>query len=201
MPRSRAKPLADREFAARIERLGPFERHPEIAVAVSGGPDSLALAILLDRWARRRGGRAIALTVDHGLREESAAEARRVGRWMRGRGIAHHILVWRGRKPKHGVQAAARDARYALLESWCRRHAILHLALAHHRDDQIETFLMRLGRGSGLDGLAAMPAIAERGGVRLLRPLLDIDKARLVASLAAMGQGWIEDPKIGRAHV
>ncbi len=194
MPRLRAKPLADREFAARIERLGPFERHPEIAVAVSGGPDSLALAILLDRWARRRGGRAIALTVDHGLREESAAEARRVGRWMRGRGIAHRILVWRGRKPKRGIQAAARDARYALLEGWCRRHAVLHLALAHHRDDQIETFLMRLGRGSGLDGLAAMPAVAERGGVRLLRPLLDIDKARLAASLAAMGQGWIEDP-------
>jgi tRNA(Ile)-lysidine synthase len=194
VPRARAKPLTDREFAARIARLGPFERKPEIAVAVSGGPDSLALAILLDRWAKRRGGRAIALTVDHGLRRESAVEARRVARWMRSRGITHRTLAWRGRKPKRGIQAAARDARYALLEGWCRRHAILHLALAHHRDDQIETFLMRLGRGSGLDGLAAMSAIAERAGVRLLRPLLDVDKSRLVASLAAMGQDWIEDP-------
>jgi tRNA(Ile)-lysidine synthase len=188
------KPLTAREFAQRIDRFGPFERRPEIAVAVSGGPDSMALALLLDRWARGRGGRAIALTVDHGLRAESGAEARRVGRWLEARGVRHRVLVWRGVKPKRGMQAAARAARYALLAAWCRRHAVLHLALAHHRDDQIETFLMRLGHGSGLDGLAAMPGIAERDGVRLLRPLLGLDKARLVASLVAMRQDWIEDP-------
>lgn len=194
MSGGRTNAVTAREFARAIDRLGPFERKPEIAVAVSGGADSLALALLLDRWARARDGRVLALTVDHGLREESAAEARQVGRWLTARGISHRTLRWRGRKPRRGIQAAARVARYGLLQAWCRRQGVLHLALAHHRDDQIETFLMRLGHGSGLDGLAGMPPVAERDGVRLLRPLLDLPKARLVASLRAAGQGWIEDP-------
>ncbi len=186
--------ISERDFARLIERLGPFEKHPVIAVAVSGGADSLALTLLLDRWARRRGGKAIGLTVDHGLRAGSAAEARQVGIWLGERGIAHAILPWRGRKPCHGLQARAREARYRLLARHCRANAILHLALAHHRDDQSETFLLRLGRQSGLDGLAAMPAVREQDGLRWLRPLLTLPKARLVATLRSLGQPWIEDP-------
>jgi len=194
MPRAGVKPLGLGEFARRLDRLGPFERRPQIAVAVSGGPDSLALVLLADRWARARGGRAIALIVDHRLRSESAAEARQVTGWLRAHRIAGRTLVWRGRKPERGLQAAAREARYALLAAHCRRQGLLHLLLAHHADDQLETFLMRLGHGSGLDGLAAMPAIAETDGVRLLRPLLEVGKARLLATLRALGQGWVEDP-------
>ncbi|MFZ5789726.1 MAG: tRNA lysidine(34) synthetase TilS [Pseudomonadota bacterium] len=174
--------------------LGPFERAPEIAVAVSGGSDSLALALLAAGWAGARGGRAIALTVDHGLRPDASAEAQQVKRWLALRGMAQVTLRWRGPKPETGLQAAARAARYALLADWCRRHAVLHLLLAHQADDLAETFLIRLAHGSGLDGLAAMPAIAELEGVRLLRPLLGVPRARLAATLMARRQPWFEDP-------
>lgn len=154
----------------------------------------MALALLADAWVRGRGGKIVALTVDHGLRPEAAAEARAVGRWLRARGIAHRILTWRGTKPRSGIQAAAREARYRLLQDWCRRNGVLHLMLAHTLDDQAETFLLRLERGSGADGLAGMAPIAEGPAVRLLRPLLAVPKARLVATLGKYGQEWIEDP-------
>jgi tRNA(Ile)-lysidine synthase len=181
-------------FARLMDRLGPFEPMPEIAVAVSGGRDSMALALLTDEWARQRGGCAVALTVDHRLRRGSAAEAHQVKRWLRTRGIAHRTLVWRGAKPATGLQAAARAARYGLLTRWCRRHGMLHLALAHQRDDQAETVLMRLDRKSGADGLAAMAARRTQDGVRLLRPLLSLPRARLTATLEARRQPWIDDP-------
>ena len=114
--------------------LEPFETPPRLAVAVSGGADSLALVLLCHRWARRRGGEVIGLTVDHRLRAESEAEARQVGKWLVRQGIAHRRLVWErlGGKPTSAIQAAARTARYRLLADWCRRRGLLHLALAHH---------------------------------------------------------------------
>lgn len=187
-------PLRAGEFAKLLARFAPFEPRPAIAVAVSGGADSMALALLAAEWAKARGGQAVALTVDHGLRRESLREARTVGRWLRARNIPHHILRWPGKKPKSGVQAAAREARYRLLQDWCREHDVLHLFLAHTLDDQAETFLLRLERGSGADGLACMPAVAERPFVRFLRPFLGVPKARLIATLQARGQDWIEDP-------
>jgi tRNA(Ile)-lysidine synthase len=174
--------------------LGPFEARPRVAVAVSGGPDSLALALLARDWAAGQSGAAMALTVDHRLRAGSGAEARQVGAWLAAAGIGHHILVRHGPAPEGDVQAAARRARYALLAGWCGRHGVLHLLLAHQQEDQAETLLLRLARGSGVDGLAAMPAIAERAGLRLLRPLLGVPRARLAALLRAAGQPWIEDP-------
>lgn len=173
---------------------GPFEPRPVLAIAVSGGADSLALALLAAAWARAREGRAIALTVDHGLRPDSAAEARRVGAWLKRRGIAHHILRWRGPKPTRGLQAAARAVRYRLLEDWCRARGILHLLLAHHRGDQAETVLLRLAAGSGPFGLAGMAPVQETAALRLVRPLLGIARPRLEATLNAMSQSWIEDP-------
>jgi tRNA(Ile)-lysidine synthase len=191
-------PLTDEEFAALMDRLGPFEARPHLAVAVSGGPDSLCLSLLLHRWVRNRHGRITALTVDHGLRPESAAEARQVRRWLAAQGIAHRTLCWdRGAAAPPlggGLQAAAREARYRLLGAACRELGILHLALAHQRDDQAETFLLRLARGSGLDGLAAMAAAGDRDGIRLLRPLLPVPRSRLAATLRARRQEWIEDP-------
>jgi tRNA(Ile)-lysidine synthase len=174
--------------------LGPFEARPRLAVAVSGGPDSLALALLARDWAAGRSGAVAALTVDHRLRAGSGAEARQVGAWLAAAGIEHHILARRGPAPAGDIQAAARQARYALLSGWCDRHGVLHLLLAHQQEDQAETLLLRLARGSGLDGLAAMPSVAERAGLRLLRPLLGVPQARLAALLRAAGQPWIEDP-------
>ncbi len=188
------KPVSRQEFASLMEAFAPFEAAPHIAVAVSGGADSMGLCLLAQDWARDRGGRVTALTVDHGLRAASADEARRVGRWMGRAGVAHQTLVWPGDKPSSGIQAAARRARYKLMNDWCRDAGVLHLLLGHHRRDQAETFLMRLGRGSGPDGLAAMPAIAESGFGRLLRPVLGLAPERLKAVLMERGQDWIEDP-------
>lgn len=174
--------------------FAPFEPQPVLGLAVSGGPDSMALALLADRWAKARGGRVEAVTVDHGLRPDSAAEARQVGRWLKARFIRHRILRWEGAKPASDLAAEARDARYRLLVDGMAARGILHLLLAHHRDDQAETLLLRLGRGSGVDGLSAMASVVELGPLRLLRPLLDVPKAALVASLRTAGQAWAEDP-------
>lgn len=184
--------------AAAFERLmaplGPFEAAPVLAVAVSGGRDSMALALLADAWARARGGAVVALTVDHALRRESAAEAAQVAAWMAARGIAHETLVWTGDKPATGIQEAARDARHRLLAAACRRRGLLHLCLAHQRDDQAETLLFRLAHGSGPDGLAGMAPVRHVDDVRLLRPLLDVPRATLTATCLGFGQAWIDDP-------
>jgi tRNA(Ile)-lysidine synthase len=189
-----APPLTGAEFAAALEALADFEAAPFLAVAVSGGADSLALAILADRWVRERGGRICALTVDHRLRPESADEVRRLQAWLAMREICHEVLVWSDRKPATGIEAAAREARYRLLAGWCRDRGCLHLLTAHHRDDQTETHLIRRRAHSGPDGLAGMSAVRELAACRLVRPLLGFAKDRLAALLAAERQSWITDP-------
>jgi tRNA(Ile)-lysidine synthase len=186
--------LTRERFATLMAALGPFETAPVLAVAVSGGADSLALTLLAAEWAAALGGAVVALTVDHGLRAESAAEAAQVGSWLADRGIRHHVLTWRQGCDGPDLQAKARAARYDLLESWCRDHHILHLLLAHHQEDQAETFLLRLGRGSGVDGLAAMAPLVFHQDVQLLRPLLAVSRTDLRATLRTLAQDWIEDP-------
>ncbi|MGE0735930.1 MAG: tRNA lysidine(34) synthetase TilS [Alphaproteobacteria bacterium] len=190
----RAPAIQQAVFSQAIDLLGPFERRPHVAVAVSGGADSMALVLAAAAWARARGGRVTGLTVDHGLRAASAAEARQVRIWLRRHGIAHAILRWRGDKPSTGVQAAARDARYALLENWCRDNEVLHLLLAHHREDLLETARLRAAAGSGPLGLAGISSVVERPQVRLLRPLLRLPKSALQGFLNARGQAWLDDP-------
>ncbi len=174
--------------------LGPFPISPHMAVAVSGGSDSMALCLLLADWVRSHGGQLTALTVDHGLRPESRAESLQVGIWLRARGIDHHILFWTGPKPASAIQATARQARYELMESWCRDRGVSFLAVGHQLEDQAETFLLRLGKGSGLDGLAGMAAKRRMGDVWLLRPLLGVSRARLKTTLAVGEQDFIQDP-------
>jgi len=187
-------PLTLEELADALDRIGGFEARPVIAVAVSGGPDSMALVLLADRWARDRGGRIVGLTVDHGLRPESGEEARIVAGWLGARGIPHAILRWQGEKPTSGVQAAAREARYRLLAGWCRENGVLHLLTAHQREDQAETHLIRRRAKSGAFGLAAMSAARTLPGCRLVRPLLAVPRARLLALLAAERQPFLCDP-------
>jgi tRNA(Ile)-lysidine synthase len=190
----RNRPLTLSEFSAALAGLAHFETAPFLALAVSGGADSLALAILADRWARERGGQTCALTVDHQLRPESGAESRLVGEWLSARGIRHEVLAWSGAKPGTGIQEAARIARYRLLAGWCRAHGYLHLLTAHHREDQIETHLIRRRAQSGPDGLAGMSAIRELRDCRLLRPLLGVSKLQLLAFLESENQRFITDP-------
>jgi tRNA(Ile)-lysidine synthase len=187
-------PIDAESFARAIQAFAPFEPEPVVAVGVSGGPDSLALLLLLDVWARQRGGSVVALTVDHGLRADSAAEACKVGAWAAARGIAHEVLSWTGEKPSAGIQAAARAARYRLLSDACAARGILHLAFAHHADDQAETVLFRSQRGSGPAGLAGMASSRSLGAVRLIRPLMAWPKAALIATCGQFGQSFIEDP-------
>jgi tRNA(Ile)-lysidine synthase len=183
------------DIAALMAPLGPFERPPSIAVAVSGGSDSLGLGLLLAAWVSARRGHLHVLSVDHGLRPESAGECARVGEIFAAvPGCSAHILRWDGEKPHRGLQAAARAARYRLLTAWCRARGVLHLAVAHTADDQAETIAMRQAHGSGPMGLAGMAAVRGESGVRLLRPLLSLWRADIRDWLRARGQSWIEDP-------
>jgi len=199
-PEAAAAAIPDDTFANLMIPLGPFEPATHLAVGVSGGSDSLALVLLADRWARQRGGGVTALTVDHRLRPQSAAEAGMVRSWLAARDIEHRVLTWREPHSSGGVQAAARAARLRLLGDWCRRKGVLHLMLAHQLEDQAETLLERLSGGSGVDGLAGMPQVRALGlsegggGVRILRPLLSEPAETLKATLAAAGQHWIDDP-------
>lgn len=181
-------------FDAALAKLGPFETAPRVAVAVSGGPDSLALVFLAAEWCQARNGQVMALTVDHKLRLESTPEAAQVATWMADYGIAHHILEWEGPKPETGIQDAARQARYHLLTTWCRREGILHLLLGHHADDQAETVVFRTNRHSGPDGLAGMAAIVELPQLRLLRPLLGLRHDALLRDLQYRRQDFLTDP-------
>jgi len=185
-----------RRFNRAMAAVGPFEPGPKLAVAVSGGADSMALAFLARDWAEARGGAVTALTVDHRLRPEAKREARWVRDILAAQGIGQRVLVWHEGESvtRANLQARARRARYRLLEDWCRTHAVLHLLTAHHRDDQAETFLLRLGRGSGTFGLAGMAAVVERPHLRLLRPLLDFSGDELRRALAGAGRDWIDDP-------
>ncbi|MCX5517513.1 tRNA lysidine(34) synthetase TilS [Kaistia defluvii] len=182
---------------ARLDELfAPFAETRCLALAVSGGADSLALLLLAQRWraARLSGPELLVLTVDHGLRPESSAEARFVGEVAKRHGLRFQSLLWQGPAPLSGVEAAARAARYALLLDAARQAGATHLATAHHRDDQAETFLMRLARGSGVYGLAAMARDVERDGIRLVRPLLDVPHEDLVAVVRAAGLQAVDDP-------
>jgi tRNA(Ile)-lysidine synthase len=178
-----------------------LEQFPVLLLAVSGGPDSTALMVLAARWRKSLNAKPklIAVTVDHGLRKEAKSEAANVGRLARKLGLAHRILRWSGRKPKTGLQEAARAARYDLLAGAARKANASHILTAHTRDDQAETVLIRMSRGSGVSGLAAMARISTlpgdgEGQIKLVRPLLDIPKVRLVATLRAAKITFADDP-------
>jgi tRNA(Ile)-lysidine synthase len=169
---------------------------PAIVLAVSGGPDSVAMMWLAARWrgAMARGPRLVAVTIDHRLRSEAAREARDVKQLAKSFDLPHRTLRWTGAKPKTGLPAAARDARYRLLAKAARAAGATHVLTAHTQDDQAETLLMRMARGSGIAGLAAMARQSERDGVMLVRPLLHIPKTRLLATLKKAKIGFADDP-------
>jgi tRNA(Ile)-lysidine synthase len=190
--------VADGEANALFRGL---EDLPGLVLAVSGGPDSTALLVLAARWAKglKHAPKLIAVTIDHGLRPEAAREAAMVKQLARRLGVPHRTLHWRGEKPQSGLQEAARYARYELLAQIATRARFAHILTAHTLDDQAETVLFRLARGSGLFGLTGMAPAAPlplRGlrEIFLVRPLLHLSKARLVATLKAARIAYAEDP-------
>jgi len=193
-----AAPLREEEFA---HLAAPFKiEGRRVAVAVSGGPDSMALAWCAKRWAdqgsglRAQGSGVVAFIVDHGLREESAAEAALVSARLAALGIESEVLRWAHDAVRSRVHVQARKARYDLLIEACKRRGITDLLLAHHQEDQAETILMRFAKGSGLDGLAGMAPVTTMDGARLLRPFLSVSKARLVATCEEAGIPYVIDP-------
>ncbi|WP_112663852.1 tRNA lysidine(34) synthetase TilS [Microvirga flavescens] len=184
-------PLSDESLNA---LFSPFLNATGVVVAVSGGPDSIALMHLLAHWNSPSRPPVFVATVDHGLRPESAKEAAFVVREAELLGFPGAVLEWRGKKPETGVQEAAREARYELLANHARRVGASHIATAHTLDDQAETVLMRMARGSGLAGLAGMRAARDLDGLHLVRPLLDIGKADLVVRCQKEGWAFIIDP-------
>lgn len=177
-----------------MDPLGPWAGTRCIAVAVSGGADSLALVVLAAQWAATRDIAGLGLVVDHGLRPESAAEAALTVERLAARGIDSRLLTLDGLLPGAGLAERARTARYALLSACCRQLGIVDLLIGHHAGDQAETVLMRRRAGSGPDGLAGMAILSETDDVRLLRPLLPVPPDRLRSTLRAAGLDWVEDP-------
>jgi tRNA(Ile)-lysidine synthase len=186
-------PLGDAEFAALMAPLGPFGAAPALAAGVSGGPHSLALAVLAQRWAQARGGDLLALIVDHGLRPESAAEAAHVAGVLARLHICAAVITL-ALPPGAALQERAREARLDALLGACARAGRPWLLLGQHRLDQAETLLFRALRGSGAAGLAAMAPLRTRAEALLLRPLLDVPPARLEALLADAGIAPVRDP-------
>ncbi len=190
-----APPVTPEEFGrlATAAGLSPAASST-LAVAVSGGADSMALAHLVAAWSKGRRGTVAALTVDHRLRPNSATEAEAVARRTRRIGYAPCILVWQHGNLTRRIQETARAERYRLLASWCRSNGVAKLLLAHHLDDQAETFLMRLAAGSGIRGLGCMRTRVPLETIELVRPLLEIPKSRLLATVRHYGGGFVDDP-------
>lgn len=183
------QPLSIQEFK---ELLKPFDLKSKVCVAVSGGADSMALTLLCSHVF---GKRLHTVSIDHGLRDASAHELEQVHAWLTQRGIQHHIIQWHHEEPiTSRIQERARTARYGLLHQWCKENACTTLLTAHHALDQWETFMMRLSKGSGLQGLCAMSPIVQYDWGQHIRPLLTIAPQRLKEILKAYQQDFIEDP-------
>lgn len=174
-----------------LELLTP---HENLLLAVSGGPDSVALMLLCAQWAEREAHAITVATVDHGLRPAARAEAEQVGAWARALGFDHRLLAWDGEKPATRIQERAREARYDLLANCAKEAGASAIVTAHHADDQAETILFRLTRGSGVTGLAGMAFESSCHGAALLRPLLDLNKSDLVEICARAGHPYFTDP-------
>ncbi len=183
--------ISQSEFA---KFLDPYSLNATIAIAVSGGADSMALILLMHEWAQAHNIKVIGLTVDHQLRIESTAEATQVHNWLQQRDIEHHTLVWHHTTVTSALQKKAREARYQLLKDWCRTHQVNTLMTAHHLEDQWETFMMRLSKGSGLKGLRCIQSCIREDDLEIIRPLLSINRDCLKKSLERFSGDFVQDP-------
>lgn len=182
--------MLDKFFKIKLQSL--FATPPnKIAIAVSGGADSMCLAMLCKKHCQD--SELLALIVDHGLRQESAEEAFLVQQRLKALGVDSQILVWRGEKPKNNIQEHARNARYKLMTDYCKAHEINHLCVAHNANDQAETLLLRIFRGSGIDGISGVREITSYSSVSIVRPLLEIMRHDIEEFLRSNKIPWVED--------
>lgn len=171
-----------------------LKNYKKIAVAVSGGSDSMALCFLLHRYFEEHEGELFCLTIDHGLRPESFDEALHVQNFLKSFKINHQIIEWQGPKPTSNIQEEARNARYNLLTEYCRKNNITLLTTGHQQNDQAENFIIRAEHGSGLWGLSGIPITNKFNNIEIFRPLLKFSKQELQDFLQARNIKWVEDP-------
>ena len=172
-----------------------YIKNKDFALAVSGGSDSLCLAYFSKIYSSEFGNKIYVLIVDHGLRKESAQEALKVKKILRKKSIQSKILSWKGLVPKSNIQKKARDIRYSLISTYCLKQGIKHLVTAHHGDDQIENFFIRLIRGSGLSGLSSMEVNAKYSNkLKIIRPFLNLEKSELKYATLNFFKTYIKDP-------
>ena len=187
--------LSAAEFHSLLLRFAPLPVDSRLALAVSGGPDSMALAYLTKRWCDdNKAPPPMAFIVDHALRPESASEAEEVRNRLESMGVPAEILRWEHPLVAARLHVQARKARYQLLLNACRKHGISTILLGHQREDQAETILMRFAKGTGIDGLAGIAAESAMDGIRILRPLLTVSKQQLIATCVDASVPYVTDP-------
>ncbi len=182
------------QFKKQLQKFFIPFNNPKFAVAISGGPDSLALALLMDHFVKENGGELTCITFDHGLRAESKKEAQNVHHSLKKMGIKHVILTHKGATYKTKIQENAREARYKALDCFCYKNGIHYLLTGHHKDDNLETYVMRKNKKSHDYGLACLSSKILLPHIVLLRPLLAFSKEEIQNFLKAQNISWIEDP-------
>ncbi len=185
------------KFKQEILKLISFESPVKLAVAVSGGSDSLALCFLLHQLLSEINFDLVTITIDHKLRLESSEEAIKTKQILNEYGVDHVTVSWEGEKPSSNLQENARLARYALLADYCHRNDVTYLVTGHQMNDQAENFIIRADHGAGLYGLAGIPSIAMMNNIKIIRPLLNFTKEELQSFLKNKNISWIEDPSNG----
>ncbi|GHA37801.1 hypothetical protein GCM10007989_37110 [Devosia pacifica] len=200
MPARLTPPLTSPE--AREQLFAPLRDYKAIGLGVSGGPDSVGLMLMVKQWADETpdAPTIFVYSVDHGLRPEAAGEVHGVLSLAARLGLAARGLVWSDDKPATGIQEAARAARYRLIREAMRQDGAELLLTAHHISDQAETVLMRLAHGSGIEGLKGMQAFSEIEGLKIFRPLLDVDPKELHGLVADAGVEAVNDPSNADEH-
>ena len=187
-------PLTFSNFEKTLEKNFIYERNPQIAIGVSGGPDSLALTILLHQWLKKKNGILIALIVDHKIRAESFSESLQTKKFLKTRGIETKILFVDKKKVKDGKQSQARTNRFEKLIKYCKKNKIFHLFLGHHFDDNLETFVLRKIAGSNFEGLNSIQFITILETIRVVRPLLYYTKGEILSFNKKLNLPFINDP-------
>ena len=187
------KPILFNEFETELNRIVKFENNPEIGLALSGGSDSLALMYLAKKWVKKNNGKLIAFTVDHKLKKDSLKLAIKVQSKAIEEGVLCKILTWKHKRLFSKLMMLARVNRYNLIFQECRKIGIYHLLVAHHLDDNLETYHMRSLRGFNMIGLSCIPPVREIDGLRIIRPLLKFEKKRLIDTCSYFKAEFIQD--------
>lgn len=183
----------EKQLILSVDKYKNILQNKKIVVAVSGGIDSLSLLLITNEWVKNNNSTVIGLTINHKLREEAETEALYINNLCKKLEIEHHILTWEGEKPTANIEAIARENRYRLIKEFCDKNNIEYVLVAHHLQDQAETFFIRLFRGSGIDGLSSMEDITNLFGINIIRPFLNVKKEDLKEYLEIKNIKWVED--------